>query len=1241
MKPFVLKADSESVNFLLQQLIQLDTSKAVDSSVASSALTAVISAYPPAVRGHMPRGQTAEGFRSVRKEVLPRFISEKPISEKTGKSAKTISSGTVFGRQDTSTLEVLIEIIRVFGGLMESREVQGLLNFLFSVLEEPGSPSIARKLSIQGIAQLTIHLDSTALSGLVTTLINRFTNSHSSQEGRRDRIYLIGGIARVIPLRFGPQLKALGPFILSPVGAEEADDGTSDDEDASKRVDIRETSLLTLEILFSSCPTFMIEFVTESCETALRYIGYDPNMMSDDEDQSMDGTDADDHGNAGDEFDEIDEEDDEALADSDDESWKLRRASAKLLTAMITTPHASSVLRNGPLFGQVLSRLTDRLMEHEENVRIEIINTLKSLVAQVGLMRGLLPTTSPNRPIEQQSQQPNNRKRRRADSDLASSQKVPRPSSSTPKGALDGDIYQRLNDSCVRIVRRCVKIIKTAPINSKQSIFDLLTTLTIVDSPKMNELLKYFLEPVAETIRQYSSGTSARPGGGSGSSSASAGTLQRTALNCLTMTFGCCKATTVQPYLLKIVPILSIAIEDRFHKTSEDAILAAEQLIENVTTSPSVRQSSDASGALVELHSKLIARMNAGNADVAVRGRAIIALGVLYARIIDMGLQSPVSAQEREKVLWAFAGHLKSELLRTSVLTSLNRISLSATQSPSIPQGWIQVVALEVASHLRKSDAAMVRRNAIALRNLLCSSPALVILDAPSAEGLMSATLPLLSSNDMTVAKCALEILAALIATRCIDGSNPGLQDALAKLAASSLSGQQLDLLSTVYSAMGNTSGAKQLMQRTLAIGTEGDPLVIGRLSGTLLMSSEGNLGYRVADFVDEVGAAKDDLRQCLALAVVGTIGYLQRDVRDIKPDLFIPYFSSGSDRVALSAATAFGRAASSHLEEYTAVMYKSGVTKGSSEHHFLYSIKEIMSNSEVDITAFSDRFWDYILAASLTESNRTVAAECLGRLAASDPARFLPRIEELLKYTDAGKRGTAIAAIRFVLSDMDDTYDDHLRPILGPSVCQMLGDSELTNIRAALLTLHSAIRHTPHLLEPYLPKLMPLVLRQSVVHRNLIRQVSVGPFKIDVDDGLDTRRTAYESLFAIVSNPSLADASILLQIVPRIAAGFADDQDIRSQSNLMLQKVLVLDSSSIKPHAAQFEEAFRKVLTTKLKDSAVRQEVEAHEAACKLVCSATKRLSELLRNAGEPKWDAYIHWLRKDRPQWYAETFH
>jgi cullin-associated NEDD8-dissociated protein 1 len=60
------------------------------------------------------------------------------------------------------------------------------------------------------------------------------------------------------------------------------------------------------------------------------------------------------------------------------------------------------------------------------------------------------------------------------------------------------------------------------------------------------------------------------------------------------------------------------------------------------------------------------------------------------------------------------------------------------------------------------------------------------------------------------------------------------------------------------------------------------------------------------------------------------------------------------------------------------------------------------------------------------------------------------------------------------------------------------------------MTTLNSAARSKPDLILPHLGELIPFVLAESVVKKELIREVMLGPFKHTVDDGLEVRKVSY-----------------------------------------------------------------------------------------------------------------------------------
>lgn len=72
---------------------------------------------------------------------------------------------------------------------------------------------------------------------------------------------------------------------------------------------------------------------------------------------------------------------------------------------------------------------------------------------------------------------------------------------------------------------------------------------------------------------------------------------------------------------------------------------------------------------------------------------------------------------------------------------------------------------------------------------------------------------------------------------------------------------------------------------------------------------------------------------------------------------------------------------------------------------------------------------------------------------------------------------------------------------------------------RLALSALNSAARLKPHLIRDQLQFILPNLYKETVVNPDLIRTVQMGPWKHKVDDGLEARKTAYETLYTLVSN--------------------------------------------------------------------------------------------------------------------------
>jgi len=116
-----------------------------------------------------------------------------------------------------------------------------------------------------------------------------------------------------------------------------------------------------------------------------------------------------------------------------------------------------------------------------------------------------------------------------------------------------------------------------------------------------------------------------------------------------------------------------------------------------------------------------------------------------------------------------------------------------------------------------------------------------------------------------------------------------------------------------------------------------------------------------------------------------------------------------------------------------------------------------------------------------------------------------------------------------------------------------------------------------------------------------------------------------------------------IIDLYDRIVAGLSDDNDIRSLCNLMVSKLVYMDPDETSRRLDSIAEAFRKTLSHKLKDTAVKQEIEKQEEANKAVLRVTLQLGEKLMKSkaasglvstssgSNQVWASYWEWVNKD----------
>jgi cullin-associated NEDD8-dissociated protein 1 len=997
---------------MIEKLSSIKLENSVDNAVPSMALRSVIVALPRPTPANIQDKNVQEAYTAVSRVLIPRLLGpgEKTRVAKPPKGIHLppVPVGLLQNEQDLNAeaVDVLIEVVRCFGPMLRPIEVEAMQDAVVGLLENDRGSSVVKKRAVVAISILAIYFSEDLLTMMVQRMAMVLSKKKISPATRRHYISIMGSMARSIPHRFGKHLGTLTPFILNALGEDELHahlEEINDGDDAGLDYnEVREAALVALEGFLFSCPQEMRPFTEDTITCCLRFLKYDPNYSMDDDEEDMEV----------DEEDEDDDEDDEFDADGgfdddDDASWKVRRCAAKTLYTLISTRASGDLLENGVLYSKAGPALIKRFDEREENVRLEVIATISLLIRKTG--EGIFPTDlsldendaelpSPVIPVS--------RKRRRQSSTGGGSQhftyapglvsptleKVP---SSGPRADLS-----RLTPS---IVKAATKQLRGKVIPTKQAVVNLLDDLITVQRGGLSEYFGEVVGPIIEAINPTgsSSSTASSLAAAGGAASATPSTLKVAALKLISDIAKTHSSNLLQPYLTKVVTGVVKAVHDRFYKISSEAIRTVEELVKAITPPRSRTTSQRYKSELQSLYDVIMERTSAQDADAEVRQRAIHALGVLLARTSSADGAALLPADKRRTSLNVLLERLKNETTRLAAVRAVDNVAAFTTSSVQLEKKWIQEVALELSAQLRKANRTLRGSSIQALKHLILSPASKGQLDASTVQGLVSSLLPIVINNDTHLLGPGLQILAVLVQENASLVIIPTMTTALCQLLKSSLASIVLDQILELMINVGQSGYGEPLMAGLLRdVSITGDPPVVGKVIGTLLVSSGASAGVTIDSFIAELqsSAIKQDApRVSLALAVLGEAGMRLGAQSPLEANLFLEQFHDEPDKVSLSAAVALGRAGSGNVPKYLPIILKTMQRGGNTQYLLIQSIKEILQQvavSSADISEFSSLIWKQLLVASNSPDNRVVCAECVGRLVVIDPKTFMPQLQ-------------------------------------------------------------------------------------------------------------------------------------------------------------------------------------------------------------------------------------------------------
>uniref|UniRef100_A0A671W6A5 Cullin-associated and neddylation-dissociated 1 n=1 Tax=Sparus aurata TaxID=8175 RepID=A0A671W6A5_SPAAU len=546
-------------------------------------------------------------------------------------------------------LDIMADMLCRQGGL--------LVNFhpsiLSCLLPQLTSPRLAvRKRTIMALGHLVMSCGNLVFIDLIEHLLTEL-GRNDNMSTTRTYIQCTAAISRQAGHRIGEYLEKIIPLVVKFCNVD-------DDE-------LREYCIQAFESFVRRCPKEVYPHVPTVISICLRYLTYDPNYNFDDEDEDDNAMDAEQN-------DEDYQGSDDEYSDDDDMSWKVRRAAAKCLDAVVSTRHEMLP----EFYRSVSPALVCRFKEREENVKADVFHAYLSLLKQTRPAQSWL-----------------------ADPDAMEQGETP---------------LTMLQSQVPMIVKALHKQLKEKSVKTRQCCFNMLTELVNVLPGALTQHIPVLIPGIIFSLNDKSSSSN----------------LKIDALACLHVIMVTHPAHAFHAHVPALVPPVVACVGDPFYKITSEALLVTQQLVKVIRPLDNQSESSDSfdpSPYINDLFTCTIKRLKAADIDQEVKERAISCMGQI---ICNLGDRLP---NELPGTLLIFLERLKNEITRLTTVKALTLIAgspLKIDLRPVLPDA-VPILA----SFLRKNQRALKLCTLAALDILLrnySSAVTPVMVDAVLAE---------------------------------------------------------------------------------------------------------------------------------------------------------------------------------------------------------------------------------------------------------------------------------------------------------------------------------------------------------------------------------------------------------------------------------------------------------------------------------------------------------------------------
>lgn len=1143
-----------------------------------------------------------EQLRDISSIGLKTVIQELPQGNAAmvGNICKKITGRLTSAITKQRDVPVQLEALDILGDLL-AKYGSMLLNFHASVNEAllpllKSQRMAVRKRTYNAIGYLVMSCSNHIFAELLTHIINELCtkNAQLSDEMNmrtyRTYVQCVCAITRQAGNRIGRFIERLIPLITAfcnQEGASECDD------------ELREHCIQTFELFVRRCPLEITPHLSDIIDISLKFVTYDPNYNYDD-DEAID----DDYYG--------DEDDEDDYSDDEDMSWKVRRASAKCIESIVS----SRPERLNSFYSTVSLPLIRRFKERDESVKVDIFNAYIALVKHTC-------TVSSNAPCQTVT--------------TLSGECL------QPMDVEDTSI-SKLLDQVPEIVKSLQRHLTDKSIRTRQCCFTLLSNLVTTIPGCLANHLPALMDGIKFSLSAHRNNSS---------------TIKIDILNFLHVFFLNHEPQIIQPHIKELVPLIIGGVNDSFYKITSDALRALQDLVKIICTPNDQQLTENYDELIYDLYQATLHRLRASDIDQEVKEGAITCMGQIMSSAGDRLINEvPVTLQ-------IFLDRLKNEITRLTTVKSLTiiaearKINLDAILAPAVPvlanflrknQRSLKISTLKCLDQIFKNysyDVTMEMMSAVVqeLPNLIDESDLHIaqlslqlltlMLSHPSSKGMKPLLChilpkvfaivksPLLQGNALKSVLYFLQILVS----RPEDGSKPfvSFREILRSLIQPIYPQQHLDQPQRSSSKTGKSDAtASESLHKQAYHST-------AKSIAALVAAEPSECAMIVGQFMSDVQNenSTDSIRTFVLLSL-GEIGQ-QVDLSGYKDleAVVMGAFIANNEEVKSAASFSLGRICIGNLPYYLPGMLAQIENQTRSHYLLLHSLKETISNApQAELDSYVGNIWTLLFhhAESSEEGTRNVVAECLGKLTLIHPSRLLPELKSHLQSPSPLVRSTVVTAAKFTISDQPQSIDPLLRDNFGDFL-ELIQDPQL-NVRLVTLTLlNSAAHNKPILIRELLPTVLPKLYQETMIRKDLIREVMMGPFRHSVDDGLDVRKAAFECMY------TLLDTSFnkldIFKFLEYVENGLKDNYDIKMLTFHLLIRMSSLCPVAVLQHVDRLVEPLRATCLAKVKADSVKQEFEKQD---ELKRSALRAIHALLAIPEANKSPAMSEFLQQIR---------